>query len=106
MNQPVVIGEIVPVATIVVGGGKDTITNIYYDLRDNIPVVIIDNSGRVAGFLKRWLLYTKKFDEATKYPQYPYEIDKATSVTAFSPTSQDTRSAKIGAHQTVQEDVF
>jgi hypothetical protein len=35
---------VVPVVTIVVEGGKDTITNMYYDLRANIPVVIIDVS--------------------------------------------------------------
>ncbi|CAF1116563.1 unnamed protein product, partial [Adineta steineri] len=90
-----------PVVTIVVEGGKDTIKNIYYDLRDNIPVVIIDGSGRVADFFKRWLLYTKEFDEASKYPQYPYEIgeiDKATPVTAFSPTTDDTNSSKTGTH--------
>ncbi|CAF1069123.1 unnamed protein product [Adineta steineri] len=81
MNQSVVIGEIVPVVTIVVEGGKDTITNIYYDLRDNIPVLIIDVT--------------------TKYPQYPYEIgeiNKAPSVTAFSRTSDNTNSSKIGIH--------
>jgi hypothetical protein len=35
---------VVPAVTIVVEGGKDTITNMYHDLRDNIPVVIIDVS--------------------------------------------------------------
>ena len=35
---------LVPVVTIVVEGGRDTITNMYYDLRANIPVVIIDVS--------------------------------------------------------------
>lgn len=35
---------LVPAVTIVVEGGKDTITNMYYDLRANIPVVIIDVS--------------------------------------------------------------
>lgn len=32
----------VPVVTMVVEGGRDTIANIYYDLRANIPVVLID----------------------------------------------------------------
>ncbi|CAF1094081.1 unnamed protein product [Adineta steineri] len=63
-----------PVVTIVVEGGIDTIRNIYYDLRDDIPVFIIDGSGRVADFFKRWLLYTKEFDEASEHPQYPYGI--------------------------------
>lgn len=35
---------LVPTVTIVVEGGKDTIANMYYDLRANIPVVIIDVS--------------------------------------------------------------
>ncbi|CAF0878333.1 unnamed protein product [Adineta steineri] len=90
-----------PVVTIVVEGGRDTITNIYYDLRENIPVVIIDGSGRVADFFKRWLLYTKEFDEASKYPQYPYEIgeiDKITPVTTFSPTNNNPRSSRISTH--------
>ena len=30
--------------TIVVEGGRDTIVNMYYDLRADIPVVIIDVS--------------------------------------------------------------
>ncbi|CAF4055197.1 unnamed protein product, partial [Adineta steineri] len=90
-----------PVVTIVVEGGRDTIRNIYYDLRDNIPVIIIDGSGRVADFFKLWLLYTKEFDEASKHAQYPYEIgeiDKATPVKAFSATTNDTNSSKIRTH--------
>ncbi|CAF1449983.1 unnamed protein product [Adineta steineri] len=90
-----------PVVTIVVEGGRDTIRNIYYDLRDNIPVIIIDGSGRVADFFKLWLLYTKEFDEASKHAQYPYEIgeiDKATPVKAFSATTDDTTSSKAGTH--------
>ena len=35
---------VVPVVTLVLEGGKDTIANIYYDLRTDIPVVIIDVS--------------------------------------------------------------
>jgi hypothetical protein len=35
---------LVPAVTIVVEGGRDTIANMYYDLRANIPVVIIDVS--------------------------------------------------------------
>ncbi|CAF3691904.1 unnamed protein product, partial [Adineta steineri] len=87
-----------PVVTLVVEGGKDTITNIYYDLCNNISVFIIDGSGRVADFFKRWLLYTKEFDEASKYPQYPYEIDKVTPVTTFSPTNNNPRSSRISTH--------
>ena len=35
---------IVPTVTIVVEGGRDTIINMYYDLQNDIPVVIIDVS--------------------------------------------------------------
>ena len=31
--------------SLVLEGGKDTIANIYYDLRENIPVVIVDVSS-------------------------------------------------------------
>ncbi len=34
--------NLVPVVTIVVEGGRDTITNMCYDLKSTIPVVIID----------------------------------------------------------------
>ncbi|UJR22717.1 hypothetical protein I4U23_025751 [Adineta vaga] len=70
----------IPVVTIVVEGGKDTIANIYYDLRENIPVVIIDGSGRVADFFKRCLLYTKDIDETDKYPEAIFEIEEVSLV--------------------------
>ncbi|CAF1095367.1 unnamed protein product [Didymodactylos carnosus] len=54
--------SIVPTVTIVVEGGRDTIKNMYYDLRRNIPVIIIDGSGRAADFFTRWLSYTKDED--------------------------------------------
>ncbi|CAF1409612.1 unnamed protein product, partial [Adineta steineri] len=68
----------IPVVTIVVEGGRDTITNMYYDLRENIPVVIIDGSGRVADFFKRWLLYTEEMDNKVHDPDYkqPIEINE------------------------------
>jgi hypothetical protein len=28
--------------TLVVEGGKDTLANVYYDLRENVPVVLIN----------------------------------------------------------------
>lgn len=34
----------VPLVTIIFEGGKKTIENVYYDLRENIPVVIINVS--------------------------------------------------------------
>ncbi|CAF1184605.1 unnamed protein product [Adineta steineri] len=87
----------IPIVTIVVEGGKDTITNIYYDLRDNIPVVIIDGSGRVADFFKRSLLYTKDFDEASKDYEFPTGIDEIVTVISephSTPTADDTNSSK------------
>ncbi|CAF4840745.1 unnamed protein product [Rotaria socialis] len=74
----------VPVITIVVEGGRDTITNIYNDLRANIPVVIIDGSGRVADFFKHWLLYTKEFDDASKDADITYEINEIDKVKRVS----------------------
>jgi hypothetical protein len=38
------LSDLVPVVTVVVEGGRDTITNIYHDLHANIPIVIIDVS--------------------------------------------------------------
>ncbi|CAF1177771.1 unnamed protein product [Rotaria sp. Silwood1] len=70
-----------PVVTIVVEGGRETIKNVYHDLRANIPVVIIDGSGRVADFFKRWLLYTKEFDDNSKDSDIAYEIDQIDNVT-------------------------
>ncbi|CAF4051819.1 unnamed protein product, partial [Rotaria sordida] len=81
-----------PVVTIVVEGGRDTITNIYYDLRADIPVVIIDGSGRVADFFKHWLLYTKEFDNLRKDFDTAYdidEIDKVTPVTTMTTSSSN-----------------
>ncbi|CAF3190132.1 unnamed protein product [Rotaria socialis] len=74
----------VPVITIVVEGGRDTITNMYNDLRANIPVVIIDGSGRVADFFKHWLLYTKEFDDASKDADITYEINEIDKVKRVS----------------------
>ncbi|CAF3973574.1 unnamed protein product, partial [Rotaria sordida] len=81
----------VPIVTIVVEGGRDTITNIYYDLRADIPVVIIDGSGRVADLFKHWLLYTKKFDNSEDFDTaYDIdEIDKVTPVTPMTTSSSD-----------------
>ncbi|CAF1276333.1 unnamed protein product [Rotaria magnacalcarata] len=89
----------VPVVTIVVEGGRDTITNIYNDLRANIPVVIIDGSGRVADFFKHWLLYTKEFDDASKDADIAYEIneidkvERVTSATSNQESLSDSRTS-------------
>ncbi|CAF1004363.1 unnamed protein product [Adineta steineri] len=69
----------IPCVTIVVEGGKDTIKNVYYDLKENIPVVIIDGSGRVADFFKRWLLYTEEeMNNNARHPDWvkPVGIDE------------------------------
>ncbi|CAF1229932.1 unnamed protein product [Rotaria sordida] len=66
----------VPVVTIVVEGGIDTVKNIYYDLKSNIPVVIIDGSGRAADFFARWLLWTKDLDKNVKYRDIVCEIEE------------------------------
>ncbi|CAF1538232.1 unnamed protein product, partial [Didymodactylos carnosus] len=65
----------VPVVTIVVEGGRDTIKNIYYDLRRDIPIVIIEGSGRVADFFSLWLTYTKEMDNLEQDPEWTLPID-------------------------------
>ncbi|CAF2048039.1 unnamed protein product [Rotaria magnacalcarata] len=65
-----------PAVTIVVEGGLDTIANIYYDLKNNIPVVIINGSGRAADFLSRWFSYAKNVETDPKYAEEVYGIDE------------------------------
>ncbi|CAF4549278.1 unnamed protein product, partial [Rotaria sp. Silwood1] len=66
----------VPVVTIMVEGGLDSIENIYYDLRSNIPVIIIDGSGRAADFFTRWLLWTKDLDNDVENQDIVCEIEE------------------------------
>ncbi|CAF1249047.1 unnamed protein product [Adineta ricciae] len=49
----------VPVVTIVVEGGPDTLLTIYKDLRQDIPIVLIDGSGRVPNLLTNFLIRTE-----------------------------------------------
>ncbi|UJR35044.1 hypothetical protein I4U23_027820 [Adineta vaga] len=49
----------VPVVTIVVEGGPDTLFTICKDLRQNIPIVLIDGSGRVPNLLTNFLIRTE-----------------------------------------------
>ncbi|CAF3178228.1 unnamed protein product [Rotaria socialis] len=65
-----------PAVTIVVEGGPDTITNVYYDLKKNIPVVIINGSGRVADFLSRWFSYAKNVETDPQHADEVYGIDE------------------------------
>ncbi|CAF0835391.1 unnamed protein product [Didymodactylos carnosus] len=51
--------NVVPVVTIVVEGGPDTLYTIYNDLKHGIPVVLIDGSGRVPNLLAKFLARTK-----------------------------------------------
>ncbi len=49
-------------------------------------------SGRVADFFKRWLLYTKVFDDASQDHDIAYEIgeiDKVTPVTTMTTSDVD-----------------
>ncbi len=58
-------------------------------------------SGRVADFFKRWLLYTKQFDDIRKDSDIAYEIgeiDKVTPVTTLPPVAvnhDDTQNSKL-----------
>ncbi|CAF1134485.1 unnamed protein product [Rotaria sp. Silwood1] len=49
----------VPIVTIVVEGGPDTLSTIYNDLSNSIPVVLIDGSGRVSNLLANFLNRTE-----------------------------------------------
>ncbi len=59
-------------------------------------------SGRVADFFKRWLLYTKEFDNISKDSEIAYEIGEIDKVTPFKtlpplPSNQDdAHSVKSG----------
>ncbi|CAF1110172.1 unnamed protein product [Rotaria sordida] len=49
----------VPIVTIVVEGGPDTLSAIYNDLRVGIPVVLVDGSGRIPNLLANFLTRTE-----------------------------------------------
>ncbi|UJR20407.1 hypothetical protein I4U23_023538 [Adineta vaga] len=51
-----------PIVTLLFEGGEDSVRSIYNDLRRNIPVIIINNTGRIADFLVRWLSRTQEMD--------------------------------------------
>ncbi|CAF4372091.1 unnamed protein product [Rotaria sp. Silwood2] len=65
-----------PVVTIVVEGGTNTIENMYYDLKENIPVVIINGSGRIANFFGRWLARVKNVNDEFEQGKVPFEIEE------------------------------
>ncbi|CAF1334310.1 unnamed protein product, partial [Rotaria sp. Silwood1] len=79
-----------PVVTVVFEGGKGTIRSIYRDLKAHIPVVIIDGSGRIADFFKKWLLYTKEFDDDSEDSDIPYDIDEIDEVVSVTTCSSVT----------------
>ncbi|CAF0881591.1 unnamed protein product [Adineta steineri] len=72
---------IVPVVTIVVEGGPDTLLTIYKDLRRDIPIVLIDGSGRVPNKLANYLARTESMihrigkEEAAKWKDVVDVID-------------------------------
>ncbi|CAF1230161.1 unnamed protein product [Rotaria sordida] len=51
--------EKVPIVTVVVEGGPDTLSTIYKDLYNNIPVVLINGSGRVSNLLANFINRTE-----------------------------------------------
>ncbi|CAF1229892.1 unnamed protein product, partial [Rotaria sp. Silwood1] len=69
----------VPVVTIVVEGGQDTVNNTYYDLRANIPVIIVDGTGRAADFFTRWLFLTKDLENDVENKDIICEIEELAS---------------------------
>ncbi|CAF4924916.1 unnamed protein product, partial [Rotaria sp. Silwood1] len=68
-----------PVVTIVVEGGQDTVNNTYYDLRANIPVIIVDGTGRAADFFTRWLFLTKDLENDVENKDIICEIEELAS---------------------------
>ncbi len=42
-------------------------------------------SGRVADFFKRWLLYTKEFDDPSKHSEIAYEIGEISEINKVTP---------------------
>ncbi|CAF0946556.1 unnamed protein product [Adineta steineri] len=52
----------IPIVTLLFEGGEDSIRSIYNDLRRNIPIIIINNTARIADYLVRWLSRTTEMD--------------------------------------------
>ncbi|CAF4612367.1 unnamed protein product, partial [Rotaria sp. Silwood2] len=52
----------IPIVSVLFEGGEDSIRSIYNDLRRNIPIIIINNTGRIADYLVQWLLRTQEMD--------------------------------------------
>ncbi|CAF1295890.1 unnamed protein product, partial [Rotaria sordida] len=52
----------IPIVSVLFEGGEDSVRSIYNDLRRNIPVIIINNTGRIADYLVQWLLRTQEMD--------------------------------------------
>ncbi len=51
-------------------------------------------SGRVADFFKRWLLYTKEFDDASQDHDIAYEISEISEIDKKPPVTTMTTSDK------------
>lgn len=51
---------LVPTVTIVVEGGKETLDNIYYDLKRGIPVLIIEVSLTIFLKITSVIIYYRK----------------------------------------------
>ncbi|CAF1472204.1 unnamed protein product, partial [Rotaria sordida] len=62
--------------TIVVGGDFDAIHQIYRDLKNRIPVIIINDSGGVADYFNRWLLSTKHLKTGRYHDPVLYGTDE------------------------------
>ena len=69
--------RLVPAVTLLFEGGEDSVRSVYNDLRRNIPVIIIQNTGRVADFFVRWLTRTQEMDVDLHWPK-PVDIDTET----------------------------
>ncbi|CAF0911252.1 unnamed protein product [Rotaria sp. Silwood1] len=61
-------GANVPIVTIVVEGGPDTLSAIYNDLRVGIPIVLVDGSGRIPNLLANFLTCTETMINRNEKP--------------------------------------
>ncbi|CAF1028475.1 unnamed protein product [Adineta ricciae] len=81
----------IPIVTVLFEGGEDSVRSIYNDLRRNIPVIIINNTGRIADFFVRWLARTQEMDLDANWT-VPLDIDREIFVqqnSTCSPLSTD-----------------
>ncbi|CAF4999766.1 unnamed protein product, partial [Rotaria sp. Silwood1] len=92
--------------TIVVEGGKDTIRNMYFDLKHKVPIVIIKGSGRVADFISRWLLSAKDFNDNSDEDKVVYEIDELYTRSATIEVSENRAQTRSKTRTDIHAELY